>query len=272
MKTLMSERIVTFKRLHNFRDIGGLPTVGGKMMKSGLFYRSESMHFYSKAELDRIKSLGIKSVLDLRTPEEVSDNKYNSFKGSNTKVLNIPINPFPDKKMPRKKDFLSPAFLNKFKDIDLVSMMTGNYHRIAFDCHKEIKQILTFLSDEENLPAIIHCSAGKDRTGFISYLLQSLAGVDSDTIHEDYLLTNDYMFNGKDVKKQELLFKILTLGKFNLNVFRPYQEAKPEYLKSVSEEIIKNHKTVEEYLVEYCMIQREVIDRLKMLLVKASLY
>lgn len=263
MKILMSERIITFKRLHNFRDIGGLPLENGKIMKSGLFYRSESLHFYSKAELDKIKSLGIKSVLDLRTPGEVSDNKYDGFKGSNIKVLNIPINPFPDKKMPRKRDFLSPAFLNKFKDIDLVSMMTGNYHRIAFDCNKEIKQILSFLSDEENLPAIIHCSAGKDRTGFISYLLQSLAGVEAKAIHEDYLLTNDYMFNGKDVKKQELIFKILTLGKFNLDVFRPYQEAKPEYLTSVSEEINKKHNSVEEYLTDYCLIEQEVVKRLK---------
>lgn len=264
----MDKRIITFNRLHNFRDIGGLPVGEGKIMKSGLLYRSESLHLYSKAELETIKSLGIKSVIDLRTPEEVSDNRYNSFKNSNINVLNISINPFPDKKVPTKRDFINRAFLKNSETIDLADMMTGNYHRMAFDCSKEIKQILTFLSIEENLPAIIHCSAGKDRTGFISFLLQTLAGVETDAIHDDYLLTNNFMLNGKDVKKQELIFKILTLGKFNLDIFKPYQEARPEYLKSVSEEITNRHNTVEEYLIDYCMIPEEVVDRLKAALCK----
>ena len=125
---------------------------------------------------------------------------------------------------------------------------------------------MTFLSVEENLPAIIHCSAGTDRTGFISFLLQTLAGVEADAIHEDYLLTNDYMLNGKDLKKQELIFKILTFGKFNLDIFKPYQEARPEYLKTVSQEIHENHSTVEEYLTDYCMIPKEVVEKLKVVL------
>ncbi len=262
----MDERIVTFKRLHNFRDIGGLPAGKGNMMKSGILYRSESLHLYSKAELDKIRSLKIKSVIDLRTPEEVSDNRYKGFNGINISVLNIPINPFPDKKVPRRRDFINRTFLNDFKNKDLVSLMTGNYQRIAFDCNKEVNQILTFLSVEENLPAIIHCSAGKDRTGFISFLLQTLAGVDTEAIHEDYLLTNDYMLNGKELKRQERIFKILTFGKFNLDVFRPYQEARTEYLKTVSDEIIKKHNTVEEYLIDYCMIPKEVVERLKAVL------
>ncbi len=259
----MDERIVTFKRLHNFRDIGGLPTVDGNFMRSGILFRSESLHFYSKEELNKIKSFNIKSIIDLRTPEEVSDNRYKHFNGSNINVLNIPINPFPDKKVPRKKDFINPVFLNNCKNIDHAMLMIGNYHRMAFECEKEIKQIFTYLSNEENLPALIHCSAGKDRTGFISFLLQTLVGVENTTVHEDYLLTNDFMLNGKDAKKQELMFKILTLGKFQLDLFKPYQEARPEYLMTVSDEINQKHNTVEEYLTDYCKIPQEDIDRLK---------
>ncbi len=74
------------------------------------------------------------------------------------------------------------------------------------------------------------------------------------------------MLNGKDLKKQELIFKILTFGKFNLDIFRPYQEARPEYLKSVSEEINEKYNTIEEYLIDCCMIPKEVVERLKALL------
>ena len=64
------------------------------------------------------------------------------------------------------------------------------------------KQMLSLLLDNNNLPLLQHCTAGKDRTGYGVMLILSILNVDKETIIEDYLLSNDYLktLNSKDVK------------------------------------------------------------------------
>src|SRR5690606_33103037 len=176
---------IQFEKLHNFRDIGGFLTEDGKLMKRGLYFRSDSLHSFSINDINKIQGFQIKSIIDLRTPNERAKKLCVELNAMAVQVINIPIYPLPNKRDPNLIERLFDLLKGEYKILNFETFMFDNYRRMAIEHHQEINRILTFLSEKENLPAIIHCTAGKDRTGWISYLLQSIARVPIKDIYED---------------------------------------------------------------------------------------
>jgi len=73
---------------------------------------------------------------------------------------------------------------------DPVERLAGAYHWIIANSGARIVEVLTVLAQSSNSPAVIHCTAGKDRTGILSAMVLELLGVDGERILEDYYLTN----------------------------------------------------------------------------------
>lgn len=264
----IEDRIMPLNDVHNFRDVGGLVIEDGRCTKKHIYYRSDSLHTFSKNDIDKLKRLNIKSIIDLRTPNERAGKITAAFNSMDVKIINIPIYPLPNKKDPSMLQRLYDVVRGRYRNLDFEGFMHDVYIRMATDHGQEINKIFTHLADERNMPVLIHCTAGKDRTGWVSYLLHSIARVPKDFIYEDYLLTNRFSLDEAVMKKHKKMLAIFMLGKFDANTFRPMQEARIDYLKSAEDALYKNYNTVDEYLTKHCNVPHAVLENIRKILLK----
>lgn len=171
MKT--AENIYQFENLYNFRDIGGFKTKDGCHVKTGILFRSDELSRLSQKDVESFHQINIKSICDLRTLQEQQSKVSRIQTGKEIQLLNVSIHD-------KSREFTHLEFfkflVSKSNTIDFEKIMKEMYDHMAFGCYKEINEVITFLSNQKSLPALIHCTGGKDRTGFISALIQLLVG------------------------------------------------------------------------------------------------
>jgi protein-tyrosine phosphatase len=261
---LPKDRILQFDGAYNFRDIGGLLTRDGCFMKSGILYRSDSLHSLTRGDIRKIQTLNIQSILDLRTPNERKGKNCKVHEHSNIRFESIPIYPLPFREDPSFLKRLAGFLSGKYKGLNLEMIMLECYRQIALENLVEINRIITFLSDESNVPSIIHCQGGKDRTGWLSVLFQSVASVPMEVIYEDYLLSNKFML--RDLKKQKRMVKWFTFFQYDIESVKPLIEAREEYLRSALRLVLDKYITIEGYLEKACGISVKTLHQFKRML------
>ncbi len=247
----------------NFREIGGLHTSEGKIMKSGVLFRSDELSQLTFNDRRIFEKLNIKTVIDLRGVKERQKKKDKIPRKLNISVVNIPI----DHKNQDLKQMQFFLFLiQKNKDFDFEKYLRDHYFGTAFECTSQIKEIFTLLSDEENLPALLHCTVGKDRTGFMAAILQLLAGVPREKVMDEYLITNKYI--GVRVKQIIRMVRIISLFRASIDQIKPMLECRPVYLKNVLDEIYERYGTIENYLLNACGVENDTQQKLKNLVIE----
>lgn len=174
------DRHIPFDALHNFRDLGGYATADGRRVRTGLLYRADSLGKLREgtADWDRFRSLGIRTVIDLRHPWEAEAQGRVPEHGSLT-YHNLSI-----EHRPYDQAIQGP-------DVDPGPYLAARYMEVAEDGVKEIGRALQLVTEavQANTPLVFHCASGKDRTGQLAALILELAGVPDETIIEDYTLT-----------------------------------------------------------------------------------
>lgn len=177
-------RVLTLEGVNNFRDYGGYGVAGGGRIRSGLLWRSAQHGEASPADLDAIHALGIANVIDLRGPSEYEANPCRRHPDFAAQVFRHP------------EETAGLALHTEAADGVLTAAearaaMLRLYEGIAF--RENLVPMLScyfrVLARGEG-PSLVHCVAGKDRTGFAVALLQRVLGVDPDEVLADYLLTN----------------------------------------------------------------------------------
>jgi protein-tyrosine phosphatase len=158
-------RVVTspFEKVFNFRDIGGLRTKEGNFMKSGVLFRSDHLSKITDNDWKLLQKFNIKVICDLRTPKECSKKPSPLSLKKSINMINIPLH---TDNINRIK--LMKLLFSKTGEANFEEFRKSYYHHIAFNRTNQIKEIISILSHKKNLPALIHCTAGKDRTGYIS--------------------------------------------------------------------------------------------------------
>ena len=149
-------RNIDIPGVKNVRDIGGYKTylINNGIIKQGLFYRSGQLNDITKEGKEIIKNLGIKVEIDLRE----------KLKNTGPYIENVEYHPIP---------------------IDL-----GNHEERFEKLEEQYYKVFSLISNVDNKPIILHCLAGADRTGIMSFALLTLLGCDYDDILRDYLFTN----------------------------------------------------------------------------------
>jgi protein-tyrosine phosphatase len=165
----------------NFRDLGGYPTTDGRVVRTGLVYRSGALHALTEADQRRLRELGVQVAVDLRPAEEQAAEPTNA---EFLHILHVPLL--------RGERTGGPDALASGE-----AYLRDRYIEIAIDRAADIGTILRSFTQENGLPAIIHCAAGKDRTGVVSAVLLLALGVDDDTVLDDYELTSEYEAAGR---------------------------------------------------------------------------
>jgi protein tyrosine/serine phosphatase len=168
-------RLLPLDGAFNLRDIGGL-RAGSRKVKEGLLFRADALDQLSVGDQRRVAALGIRTVIDLRTPSELPD----ADRLASIDALHRVQAPLSYRTWDESKIGVGTAASDYIAD---------RYIEIAVESGPAVGSVLSVLADRRALPAVVHCGLGKDRTGLLIAITLSLVGVDDESIAVDYSLT-----------------------------------------------------------------------------------
>jgi protein-tyrosine phosphatase len=169
----------------NVRDLGGLPTEDGGTTAAGVLLRSDNLQELSDKDVRRlVDDLGVRTVLDLRTPAEIDAEGAGPLVDEGLRHVNCNLIPGWD---PRTYDTarVIPHEQREAGDLSHI-YLTYLDHAPA-----DVVAALRVLADDSTGSVVVHCAAGKDRTGVVVALALVVAGVRREGIIADYALTDE---------------------------------------------------------------------------------
>ena len=169
-------RVLPIEGTFNFRDLGGYPTTDGSATRWRTLYRSDSLHRLAQPSTQAVVDLGIRTIVDLRYPEECA--QYPCAISANASVAYRSI----------------PLFENPQRPPDGSVPHLNDIYRVIVDTRQsQLVAVIDALTTADALPAVINCTAGKDRTGIVVALVLSLIGVQRDAIVADFAASSDLL-------------------------------------------------------------------------------
>ena len=178
----MPLRRLNLRKLYNTRDLGGYPTRNGKVTKFGVFIRSALPTGLPEEDIQYLKDYGITASVDFRGAFEL------------TKQQSSLTDVFPYYRYPVSEDDTPPDFT---KIMSMEFNMVEDYKDMVERGKDWVRNVLELAAAEKG-GLLFHCAGGKDRTGIMSCLLLSIAGVSREDIAADYHLTEVYQLPEKD--------------------------------------------------------------------------
>ncbi len=238
------------KNIKNLRDLGGIRTSDGTLIKSGCFLRGGKLNWITEKEIEILKTeYHLSSVVDLRTETERSEKP--DILLSNVQYLHMPI-----------FDESTPGITHETSaDADIYERIPNlnDLYRIMVseECIRNLSEIMQFLCSRRasDGAVLFHCTEGKDRTGVISMILLSLLHVPIETILNDYLITNTVC--RKKSTRYYWLLRILKRNKSAAERVRDVFLAKEEYLLSAYTTIQKTWGSMENFAENALQINHE---------------
>ncbi len=245
------------KNIHNFRDIGGYKNIEGKQFRKGLIFRSGKLDNASKEEIDFLKSLGLKTIIDFYPQNR---QRRNPGKFIEDKKINLPV-PVDE----ANKEMLKPLLKKKNAEQEIIECANFFYTNMPDLMYDRISEIFRILLKEEYYPVLFTCNMGKDRTGFIIAIIQWAVGIEKETIIKEYLKTNDvYIPKARRILK---IIKFLSFGFIHAENYLTAFMIREKYLQTVFERINKDYGGIEKYL-ESCEVSEKDIEILKKILLE----
>ena len=228
-------RLIGLEAVHNFRDLGGYATADGRSTRWRTLFRSDGLYRLRGADdMSRVRQLGLKSVIDLRTERE--QREQGIFPTDDIEVtfhhLSIVDVTWSDTETPEFDDE--------------VEFLVWGYRDMLEIGSSRFADAMHVLAQTDSLPAVFHCAAGKDRTGVLAALLLSSLGVDDAHICADYGLTQDAMRRSiawSKVHRPELAERYATIPK-------AYLAADPRAMQIILTELAQQHGSVRNYVRE----------------------
>ena len=164
-----------FENILNCRDIGGYPTADGAT-EFGRFIRCGIVRTPADWEIEKLNKLGVRTAIDLRGCYEAEENPLHFDRLDGADVYNLPL-------------FEFNVATKEGIDLDLAT----TYEMIADNYKENIAKILNVIADAKEGVILYNCFFGKDRTGILTMLLLSIAGVSKEDIIADYQQTYTYV-------------------------------------------------------------------------------
>jgi protein-tyrosine phosphatase len=167
----------------NFRDLGGYAASDGRTVRWRQIFRSNHLGHVTEADIKVLRWLGLKSAFDFRGTEE----RVAAMCGlAEIAVHSLPIEPTVVAAL--RARLAAGATLSS---TDALDVMRDSYRNYVLHSTPSFRALFAHLL-EDCAPLVIHCTAGKDRTGFACALILHALGVPDDLIAQDYLLTNRF--------------------------------------------------------------------------------
>ena len=157
----------------NLRDVGGYPAAGGGSVRWQTLYRSDALDRLGGSGRAELAGLGLRTVIDLRTYGEVAA-APSALDGHVARTCHVPL--------------FSEAAIGR-----LPPELSAVYAHMIDRCGRAIARAIGQLCGDAALPGLIHCTAGKDRTGLVVALILEVIGVPDDVIAADYALSSSHI-------------------------------------------------------------------------------
>ena len=237
-------RHIDFEGIENFRDFGGYDTRHGRPLKRALLYRSANHAYATEADLARMRALNVAAIIDLRRPDERTREPSKRWPDFQAEIV--------------ENDTLSdhPDWITAMQGVKITAQWFHDdgmsyYRRAPFE-PRHIELYSRYFHTLAKAPGaiVVHCAAGKDRTGLICALTHHIAGVHPDDIMADYLLTND---ESRIARKMAFLGPYLRehMGQTASDeALRVAVCVHPEYLETAFSVIKDAHGSLDGYLTE----------------------
>ena len=246
----------------NFRSLGGLPTSDGRKVKENVLYRSETLAALDETSQKQLEAIGIRSVCDLRSEGE---RRLHPLVWPGEQPSLVPVETLPDTRVAGRE--LIYKIMSDVEGEYLVGVLKDNAAHMPGAFAQSMRTIFNSIIDDEQLPLLVKCVAGKDRTGFvIANILKSL-DVEWDVILADYLSSKDH------IDKNRLHNSMMEyINEPPGGVLSPERlvelGSKPEYLEASFEAIESEFGSYERYLEEVGGLTPERRARLKDLMLE----
>lgn len=228
----------------NFRDLGGYRGECGRTVRHGLIYRSEDFANLSASDMERLKSLDIRLVCDVRSDSErlQTPNRWPVSAPFDSLNLNISAD------LQASHEAITQLLAGSPTEEHARQAMLLTYRMFPSAFAHRLPQLFERMLTNGRLPMVFHCVAGKDRTGFIAAILLSALGVPKATIYSDYLLTAERWKGAHREAAIRRYLNPLNQGEPPLEVIRTLCGVSPDYLDAAFLIIEKNHGGVDGYL------------------------
>jgi protein-tyrosine phosphatase len=245
------------KTIHNFRDCGGYATTDGQHMRTGRLYRSGTLDNARGADLRAVQAIGLKTIVDLRAPRE---KKQELPRLDGVRRVDVPI-----ELENRVREKIQPLMTKRGAVGEVIDILKQMYRDLADEAWPQASELFKILLNADAYPVLIHCRAGKDRTGFMCALVEQAVGVERAAVLHDYLETNNHF--GLVSPRMERFMKIMSLGKLQMENVRASLSAREEYLQAAFDQIERHHGGMTAYLAQ-CGVTTYEIQTLRGLLVE----
>lgn len=168
----LEQRHIRLEGAHNVRDVGGYPTLDGRMTQWRRLLRADSLHRLTADDQQRLRDYGVRTIIDLRLPFEVKHNPNVFARANDVRYLNLPL-------ITERSETSIESRARSVAEL---------YRLMLEECQEPIHRTLATMAEAE-APVLVHCFVGKDRTGLIAALALGAAGVPVETIADDYALS-----------------------------------------------------------------------------------
>lgn len=182
-----AERRVELEGMLNVRDLGGLPTADGRVVKRGQVLRMDSPQFMTESAAQQIVDGGFRTILDLRYEVEVESEGVGHLGNDRMRHVNIPIRSSSNQTAPGLRQMVEAAEGRPVAEV--VAEYYQGYYTTAEGLN--ITNAVREMATADSLPLIVNCAAGKDRTGCVVATALSAVGVSDDIVADDYAASAD---------------------------------------------------------------------------------
>lgn len=233
----------------NARDLGGLPTVDGRRVKTGVLFRGPGLGYLSDQDAAVLHGLGLRTVLDLRYGPEAAHTPADRLVDGVT-VVGLPIYDPAFPVFTVVGQLLQGEGDAAYADVlaqGTPAAMAAIYRWFVSDpvASAQFAAAVRRIAAPGTRPALFHCSAGKDRTGWLTVVVLTAVGVAPDLIRRDYLDTN---VHSAPVVERILAAMVGKRPDLDLAVVRPLFEARPEFLDAALDEVNRRYGSMAAYL------------------------
>ena len=255
-------RKLPLKGAHNFRELGGYRTQDNKSVKWGILYRSDELHALTAEDIKYLERLKLNTLVDFRSLGERENEPDPLLKETNILLLPIDVlaESSSEESVKSQQEIQEELFSG---ERDLSNLLVDANKDFATTFTPTYKIFIDTLIENNGLPLVFHCSAGKDRAGFAAAIVLSILGVPRDIIIQDYLATNAYTKDEIDRTIKQI--NISSLFQADIDNIRKVLEVEERYIQAAFDAIDKEWGSMELYFKNGLMLSEAEIEKIKAL-------
>lgn len=249
-----TERRLGMHGAPNFRDFGGYRTADGQQVKWGYLYRSGQLSNLSDHDIALLETLELDLVCDFRRVEEQAGDPSRLPTRKPPRIASLPIVPGSNSR------FFEEAGAHLAGPEVMYDFMVEINRDFAVDQTETYARMFREILELPNARFLVHCAAGKDRTGFAAAIVLLALGVPRETVMRDYLLTQRYFLPEREIAR---LRQKYDMDHMNAEVILPMLEVHEAYLAQALDAIDRDYPSVEAYLADALQVGPAELAELK---------